>query len=113
MAATLLGLSGMDAQAVTDEEVSALVAEALLLPEWDTVFTATTAAGYKDNIFLAHNNPQGAAFVSGAAELMVLRFEPFGPRFNFFANADAHHYFGNDVSHQEYTAFTQGLYETD
>lgn len=113
MAATLLGLSGMTARAVTDEEVSALLAETLFAPEWDAVFTATTGGGYKDNVFLSHANPQGAPFASASAELLVLRFSPFGPRFNFFATADAHHFFGNGLSHQEYTSFNQLMGEFD
>jgi len=113
MAATLLGLSGVGAQTVTDDEVSALLAEALLSAEWNTIFTGENGAGYKDNVFISHDDPQGAAFVSARAELLVLRFAPLGPRFNIFANADAHHYFGNGVSHQEYTVFSQAHFEKD
>jgi len=113
MAATLLGLSGIAARAVTDDDVSALLAESLLSPEWETIFTGEIGNGYKDNVFLAHDDPQGAAFVSARAELLVLHFAPFGPRFNLFANADAHHYFGNDVSHQEYSSFNQAQFEYD
>src|SRR5258706_2055812 len=113
MAATLLGLSGIATQAVTDDEVSALLAESLLSPDWETIFTVENGAGYKDNVLLAHGNEQGKAFVSARGELLVLRFAPLGPRFNLFANADVHHYFGGDVSHQEYTSFNQAQYEYD
>ena len=113
MAATLLGLSGLTARAVTDQDVSALLAETLLAPDWDTVFTATTGGGYKDNVFLSHTDPQGAAFASANAELLVLRFSPIGPRYNFYADADAHHFFGNGLSHQEYTSFSQVMGEFD
>src|SRR5580765_4218180 len=78
MAATLLGLSGIAARAVTDDDVSALLAESLLSPEWETIFTGEIGNGYKDNVFLAHDDPQGAAFVSARAELLVLHFAPFG-----------------------------------
>ena len=113
MAATLLGLSRVCAQTVTDEEVAALVREALLAPEWNTVAGGSYGFGYKDNVFLAHDNPQSAAFASAGAELLALRYAPLGPRFNFFANGDARNYFGNGVSHQEYTAFGQALAERD
>ena len=113
MAATLLGLSGLSASAVTDDEVSALLAETLFAPEWNAVCTATAGGGYKDNVFLSPTDPRGAAFASASAELLVLRFSPLGPRFNFFANADARHFFGNGLSHQEYTSFNQAMYERD
>jgi hypothetical protein len=113
MAATLLGLSGIGAQAATEEEVSALLAEALLAPEWQTVVSGAFGGGYKDNVFLAHDNPQAAAFASFGAELLTLRFDPLGTSFNLFATADGRHFFGNGVSHQEYTTFTQAQVERD
>ncbi len=111
MAATLVGLSGIAARAQTDEEVSALIAEALLLPEWHNVFTTTLGGGYKDNVFLAHADPQGLPFVTFGGELLSFRTAPTGPRVSVFANAEGRHFFGDGVSHQEYTAFTQGLVE--
>jgi opacity protein-like surface antigen len=98
---------------VTDEEVAALVAEVLSAPEWSTVAGGSLGFGYKDNVFLAHDNPKGAAFASAGAELLALRYAPLGPRYNFFATGDTRHFFGNDVSHQEYTAFGQALAERD
>src|SRR5262245_33402070 len=113
MAATLIGLSGIAARAQTDEEVSALIAEALLLPEWHNLLTGTTSAGYKDNVFLAHANPEGAPFITFGGEYMLLRTPLTGPRVSFFANGEARHFFGNGISHQEYTAFNQALVEYD
>ena len=60
MAATLVGLSGIDSRAQTEEEVAALLDEALRLPEWQTMLTASTGAGYKDNVFLANTDPEAA-----------------------------------------------------
>jgi hypothetical protein len=111
MAATLVALSGIAARAQTDAEVSALIAEALLLPDWFNVFTVTTGAGYKDNIFLAHDDPQARPFVSFVGEFLSFRPAPVGPRMSFFSHAEAHHFFGGGLSHQEYTAFSQGQVE--
>ena len=86
MAATLIGLSGLNVlHAQTEEEVSALVAEALLLPEWSTVVTAEGSGGYKDNVYLSHADPQISPFVGLGAELMVLHMPLEGPQFNFFS----------------------------
>lgn len=113
MAATLIGLSSLTSPAQTDEEVNALVAEALSLPEWQTIVSATTGTGYKDNVFLAHADPRGSPFVSLAGELMWLRTGETGPRFNLFANVEARNFFGSGFSHQEYTAFSQAQLEYD
>src|SRR4029450_2143641 len=111
MAATLVGLSGVAAQAQTGEEVAALIAEAVHLPDWHNSLTAATGAGYKDNVFLSSTDPQALPFVSFSGELLSLRMAPTGPRVSFLANAEAHQYFGRGTSHQEYTAFAQGLVE--
>jgi hypothetical protein len=112
MAATLIGLSGMNVlHAQTEEEVSALVAESLLLPDWSTMFTVGAGGGYNDNVFLAHADPQSSPFVSTSAELMVLRVSPEGPQFNLFATGEAEYF--PDVSHKEFTAFTQVSVDQD
>lgn len=113
MAATLIGLSGIAARAQTDKEVSDLIADAMLLPQWHTVVTTTTGPGYKDNVFVAHANPQALPFLFLGGELLSFRAAPTGPRLSFFSNAEARHYFGSGVSHQEYTAFNQALLEHD
>src|ERR1041385_8828163 len=113
MAATLIGLSSLNSPAQSDGEVNALRAEALSLPEWQTIVSATTGAGYKDNVFLAHADPRGSPFVSLGGELMWLRLAETGARFNLFANVDARHFFGSGFSHQEYTAFSQPQVEYD
>ncbi len=111
VAATLIGLSGLVSRAQTDEEVSALLAEALLLPDWETLFTATAGLGYKDNVFLASTDPQSSPFVSAAGELFILRLAPLGPRVTVFGNADARYYFAGDVMHEEVTSFNQASIE--
>lgn len=113
MAATLIGLTGMTARAQTDAEVEALLVEALLLPDWETILSGSAGVGYKDNVFLSHAEPEGAAFVAASAELLVLRLTPVGTRFNFFGNAEPRNFFGNGISHQELTSFSQALVERD
>jgi hypothetical protein len=113
MAATLIGLSGtIVSHAQTEEEVSALVAEALLLPDWDHAITVTGGAGYKDNVFLSHDDPQSSPFALLSAELLILRLAPEGPRLTFFANGEARFY-SEKVSNQEYVAFSQVSLEQD
>lgn len=82
-----------------------------LLPQWESVFTLRSGGGYKDNIFLSPTQPQGSAFVSGGADVMVLRLAPAGPQFSFFASADVNHFF--EPSHTESTAFALAKLEQD
>jgi hypothetical protein len=106
MAATLIGFTGF---AVRGQTPGLPAFPAL----WDSVFTLRAGAGYKDNVFLAHADPQGSAFVSGGAEAMVLRLAPSGPQFSFFANAEANRFFSLSPAHDEYTAFSQAQLEHD
>jgi len=111
MAATLVGLSGIALRAQTEEEVSALLAEALRLPDWETIFTATTGVGYKNNVFLSAVDPESSPFVSAAGEIFILRMAPTGPRVTVFGNADARYYWADDVKHEEVTSFNQASIE--
>jgi hypothetical protein len=113
MAATLIGLSGIAARAQTDDEVSALIAEALLLSEWHTSFNTTFGLGYKDNVFLSHADPEGLPFFAVTGEFLRFRTAPVGLRASFFSNGEVRNFFGNGISHQEYTAFNQALLEYD
>ena len=104
MAATLIGFTGLG--------LRAQMPEALPLPAvWDAVHTVRGGGGYKDNVFLSHANPQGSAFVSGGADVMVLRLAPIGPQINLFASADVDHFLSLSPSHDEYTVFAQAQVE--
>jgi hypothetical protein len=104
MAATLIGFTGICTRAQSPEE--------RLLPAlWDAVYTVRGGGGYKDNVFLAHDQPQAAGFLSGGADVMVLRIAPTGPQFNFFASGDVNHFFATTPSYNEYTAFAQAQVE--
>ena len=106
MAATLIGFTGIDVRAQTPDELS--------LPSlWDTVCTLRSGFGYKDNVFLSHSRQQDAAFISGGGDVMVIRLAPVGPQYNFFASADASHFFSTSPSHNEYTVFAQAQVEND
>jgi len=113
MAATLIGLSGVALRAQTEEEVSALLAESLLLPDWETLFTATAGVGYKNNIFLSAVDPESSPFVSASGEIFILRLAPTGPQVTVFGNADARYYWADDVMHEEVTSFNQAALEVD
>jgi hypothetical protein len=104
MAATMIGLTGLETQAQPAELLP-------LLPTWDTVFTARGGAGYKDNVFLSHDAPQRSAFLSGEGEVMVLHLPLDGPQFTFFGNAQVDHFLA--VSHTEYTVFAQARLEQE
>jgi len=106
MAATLIGFTGIAAQAQSPDSL-------LLLPLWDTVYTLRSGFGYKDNVFLSHTDAQGSTFVSGGGDVMILRVSPTGPQYNFFASGDANHYFSTSSSHNEYTAFAQAQVENE
>ena len=101
MAATLVGFAGLTAQGQTSETSDLLP----LLPQWDHVITLRSATGYKDNILLSHAAPQGGAFVTGGAEVLVLRLPTDGTEFNFFGDVDATRYFSSATEHTEVTAF--------
>lgn len=113
MAATLIGLSGMVSRAQTDEEVSALLAEALLYPDWERLFTATTGIGQTDNVYLSNADPQSSPFVSASGEVFLLRLAPTGPRITIFGNAEARYYFAKAVRYAEYNSFNQISLEGD
>lgn len=106
MTATLIGFTSIAARAETPGLDSFP-----LLPQWEPVFTVRSGGGYKDNVFLAHTQPQGSAFVSGGGDVMVLRLAPAGPLFSFFASADANHFL--EPSHTEYAAFALAKLEHD
>lgn len=104
MTATLIGFTGTTALAESPELLRDSSA-------WETVFTLRSSGGYKDNIFLAHANRQGSAYVTGGGDLMALRLAPEGPQWSCFANAEATHFL--DPEHNEYAAFAQAKVEQD
>jgi hypothetical protein len=75
------------------------------------MFTLRGGGGYKDNVFLAHTQPQASAFVSGGGDVMLLRLSPDGPQFNFFASADVSHFLSTTPSFNESTVFAQARLE--
>ncbi len=104
MAATLIGFTGLNLWAQTPEEL-------LFPPLWEAVYTVRGGGGYKDNVFLSHADPQGSAFISGGADVMVLRLAPAGPQFNFFASGDVSHFLSTTPAYNEYMAFAQAQVE--
>jgi hypothetical protein len=107
MAASLLGFTGIAQPAEPDPELFSLPAE------WDSVLSLQLGGGYKDNVFLSHADPQGSAFLTSSAEVMLMRLSPTGPQFTAFANADASHYPATTPAHEEYTVFAQAQVEQD
>ena len=106
MAATLIGLTGIGARAQSLDGPG--------LPAlWQSAFSIRSGGGYKDNVFLSHQRPQGSAAVSAGADFSALRFAPDGPQFTFFAGADANFFLSTKPAHDEYSAFAQAQLEKD
>jgi hypothetical protein len=97
MAATLLGFTGLALGAQTPEPQ--------FDSSWETATTARAGSGYKDNVFLAHDDRVGAAFLSGAGEFIAARLPFSGPEVTVLADGEAQHYFTGDDGHREYSAF--------
>ena len=108
MAATLIGFTpiGTDLRAQTP-------GRAVLPALWESAFAARGGAGYKDNVFLSHARAQGSGFASAGGDITALRIAPLGPLFNFFASADANHYFSTTPALDEYLVSAQGQVEQD
>ncbi len=86
MAATLLGCSGLNALAQTNDVLP-------LLPKWDHLIVLHAAGGYKDNPTLAHTDPEGSSFVKLGADAMVFNLNPDGPQFQAFVSGEHRQYF--------------------
>lgn len=104
MAATLIGFAG---SALSAEPLSTLPS----LSFWDAMFSARAGAGYKDNVFLAHDEVQPSALLSAGGEIIVLRVAALGPQFSFLATGDVNRF--PAASHTESTAFSQAQLEQE
>ncbi len=81
-----LGLASVGCCAdATKAELAAWLA---LQPKWSVSVSAESAAGYKDNLLLSANGPEGSPFVRGAADFLLLHV-PQGPAdFSFFGQVE-------------------------
>src|SRR5262245_45369204 len=107
MAATLIGFTGIGSGLQAQNSEPALPAL------WESAFATRGGGGYKDNVFLSHFRPQGSGFISAGGDITALRLAPVGPLFNFFASADASHFFSTTRAHNEYTVSAQAQLEQD
>src|SRR5262245_23607132 len=86
MAATIIGMTGLNAQGQSLEDLS------FLLPTWDRVFTIHAGGGYKDNVTLAHTEPQSSTFFNSGLEAIVTRLPKDGTQVSFLLSADDRRY---------------------
>lgn len=104
MAATLIGFTGFAHGAEPTGSFPSLAF-------WDAVYSARAGAGYRDNVFLAHDDPERSAFVSAGGEIILLRVAALGPQFSFLAAGDVNRF--PAASHTESTAFSQAQLEQE
>jgi hypothetical protein len=101
MAATIIGMTGLNAQAQSLDDLS------FLLPTWDRVFTVHAGGGYKDNVTLAHSQPQASTFFKSGLEVIVTRLPKDGTQVNFFVSAEDRRYLDSVAVDKEQFAFAQ------
>lgn len=100
MAATIVGCSGLAAQAQPVELLP-------LLPQWDYAFTLRAGGGFKDNVALSHFAPESSAFVSAGAEAIISRLYLDGSQFNLFLSGEDRQYLAPVSVDNEQLAFGQ------
>lgn len=106
MAATLIGFTGIGLRTHASED--------LALPGlWEYAFAVRGGGGYKDNVFLSPDQPQGSAFLSTGGDFTALRLVPDGPLFTLYAGGDARFFLSTEPANNEYTAFVQAQLEQD
>lgn len=101
MAATIIGMTGLNAQAQSLDDLT------FLLPTWDRVFTVLAGGGYKDNVTLAHTEPQSSSFFSSGLEAIVSRLPKDGTQVSFLLSAEDRRYFDSKSVEKEQFAFAQ------
>jgi hypothetical protein len=101
MAATIIGMTGLNARAQDPLDLS------FLLPTWDRVFTVRAGGGYKNNVTLAHSATQSSPFFSSGLEAIVNRLPKDGTQFTFLLSADDRRYFDSISVDKEQFAFAQ------
>jgi hypothetical protein len=101
MAATIIGMTGLSAQAQPLDDLS------FLLPVWDSAFNLHTGAGYKDNVTLSHTATQSSPFFTSTLEAIITRLPKEGTQFNLLLSADDRRYFGPGSVDKEQFAFAQ------
>jgi len=104
MAATLIGFTGFASGAEPSGSFPSLAF-------WDALYSARIGGGYKDNVFLAHDEVEQSPFLSAGGEIILLRVAAFGPQFSFLATGDVNRF--PAVSHTESTAFSQAQVEQE
>lgn len=100
MAATIIGLTGLEAQAQPLDL-------SFLLPTWDRVFTVRAGAGYKDNVTLSHTATESSPYFSSGVEAIVTRLPKDGTQLAFFFSADDRRYLDSISVDHEQLAFAQ------
>jgi hypothetical protein len=104
MAATLIGFTGFAHGAEPPESFPSLAF-------WEAMYSTRVGGGYKDNVFLAHDDPERSAFLSAGGEIILLRVAAMGPQFSFLAAGDVNRFLS--VSHNESAAFSQAQLEQE
>jgi hypothetical protein len=107
MAATVIGLTGFGLRAEPP------AAAPRRLPDWESVLTLRTGAGYKDNVYLAHTDPRGSPLLAAGLEALAFTLATNGPQLNLYADAELNRFLSWKSAHSEYTAFGQAQIEQD
>jgi hypothetical protein len=84
------------------------------IPFWYEDFTLRSGFGYKDNVLLSSFNPQGSAFWTAGADVLVYRLPTHGWEFSAFCSFDNVGYFNKSTGVQdEQTAAAMGQVRKD
>jgi hypothetical protein len=100
LAATLIGCSGLAAEAPKDDLL-------LLLPGWEHAFTVRSGGGYKDNVTLSHAAPVASPFVGAGAEAFFHRLTLDGPQYTLLAGGDYNRYLDAPGAENEALAYAR------
>ena len=107
--AAILAVAGGSVFVTQAEELET----APLLPWWDYSISARTAAGYKDNVTLAHVAPQESPFISTGLEFLLWRLPRNGRQFQLIVSSDDFRYLGSGPVDKEQLAFAQAQFKQD
>src|SRR5690242_6908490 len=95
MAATIVGCTGLTAQAQPSELD-------FLLPTWDHVVTIRAGGGYKENVTLAHTPTESRPFFTSGVEALLSRLPKDNTSLAFMLSADDRRYLGaGSVDHEQ------------
>jgi hypothetical protein len=73
----------------------------ILKPLWDYDVEIRASAGYKDNLLLSHNHPEGSAFIATGTDLSLWRISPDQMQVFFFLMGDDTRYLQSSTDPNE------------